>query len=87
MTTTEPTKHELLNDDTVFVGSATEIIEQMREQAYFERGIPLDSYLSHLIDLILQSAGVEIVLTGENFPERAECFVSRLVELGYFKEA
>ena len=87
MTTTEPTKHELLNDDTVFVGSATEIIEQMREQAYFERGISLDSYLSHLIDLILQIAGVEISLEGETLEERAESFVKGLIAAGYFKEA
>ena len=87
MTTTKPTKHELLNDDTVFVGSATEIIEQMREQAYFERGISLDSYLSHLIDLILQIAGVEISLEGETLEERAESFVKGLIAAGYFKEA
>jgi len=33
MNPSETTKHELVNDDTVFVGSATEIIEQMRQQS------------------------------------------------------
>ena len=87
MTTSEPTKHELLNEDTVFLGTAVEILEQMRDQAYFERGLPLEGYLSNLTDLILQTAGVEIDLSGESFPERAEAFVGKLVDLGYFKEA
>ena len=87
MNTPEPTKHELVNEDTVFAGTAVEIVEQMREQAYFERGLPLENYLSHLTDLILQTAGVEIVLKGESFEERAEAFVEGLVDLGYFKEA
>ncbi len=30
MNTTEPTKHELLNEDTIFLGTAVEILEQMR---------------------------------------------------------
>ena len=38
MNAPERTKHEIVNDDTVFVGTAIEIILEMREQAYFERG-------------------------------------------------
>ena len=37
MNTQEATKHEIVNEDTVFVGTAVEIVGQIREQAYFER--------------------------------------------------
>lgn len=80
-------KHELVNRDTVFTGSAIEIIEEMRRQAYFERGLELDIYLGHLTDLLLQTAGVEITLQGETIEDRSEAFVQELLALGYFKEA
>lgn len=87
MTTTQTAKHELVNEDTVFAGSAVEIVQQMRDQAYFERGVDPSIYLGHLADLILQIAGVEIALEGETLDERAESFVKGLVAAGYFKEA
>jgi len=87
MNNTEKTKHELVNQDTVFAGTAVEIVRQMRDQAYFERGVDLAVYLGHLTDLILQIAGVEITLEGEILDERAESFVKGLIAAGYFKEA
>jgi len=87
MTTTEKIKHELVNQDTVFAGTALEVVQQMRDQAYFERGIELGVYLNHLTDLILQIAGVKITLEGETLDEHAESFVKGLIGSGYFKEA
>lgn len=80
-------KHEIVNQDTVFTGSAVEILETMRSQAYFERGIDLGIYLNHLTDLILQTSGVEIAIEGETIEERAEVFVRALIDSGFFKEA
>lgn len=87
MTTAKPIKHELVNNDTVFTGSALDIVEEMRRQAYFERGIELDAYLGHLVDLILRIGGVEITLEGTTLEERAESFIEGLIESRYFKEA
>ena len=80
-------KHELVNQDTVFTGSALDIVVEMRRQAYFERGVEIDTYLCHLVDLILRIGGVEITLEGETLEERAESFVKGLIASGYFKEA
>lgn len=87
MNTTDIIKHELVNDDSAFAGTALEIVRQMRDQAYFERGVDLGVYLGHLTDLLLQVAGVKITLDGETLEERAESFVKGLVATGYFKEA
>ena len=80
-------KHELVNQDTVFTGSALDIVVEMRRQAYFERGVEIDTYLSHLVDLILRIGSVEITLEGETLEEHAESFVEGLIASGYFKEA
>ncbi len=87
MSDTTKNKHELVNQDSVFAGTAVEIVQQMRDQAYFERGVDISVYLGHLSDLILQIAGVEIELEGETIEERAESFIKGLVAAGYFKEA
>jgi len=87
MSDSDNIKYELVNHDTVFAGTAVEIVQQMREQAFFERGVDLSVYLGQLADLILQIAGVEITLEGESLDERAESFVRGLVAAGYFKEA
>lgn len=87
MTTTQTTKHELVNEDTVFAGSAVEIVQLMREQAYFERGVPLEDYLERLPGFISEFAGQTIRLSGETFTERAESFIQELLRVGYFKEA
>jgi len=78
---------EIVNDDTVFIGSAVEIIEQMRQQAYFERGIPLLDYLNLLPEFIKTFSGTEIIITGDSLEERAVSFIKELVNAGYFKEA
>ena len=83
----EQIKHEIVNEDTVFVGTAVEILEQMRRQAYFERGIPLETYLERLPGFISEFAGETIRLSGETFTERAESFIRELVRTGCFKEA
>ena len=87
METAEKTKHEIINEDTVFVGTSVEIVLQMREQAYFERGIPLEDYLEHLVRFIQGCAEVSITLSGDSFEARAESFIQELIRIGYFKEA
>jgi hypothetical protein len=80
-------KHELVNEDTVFVGTAAEIILDMREQAYFERGTQLEFYLDQLVVFINKSAGETIILVGTTFQEKAESFIQEILRIGYFKEA
>jgi len=84
---TQVTKHELVNEDTVFVGTASEIILDMREQAYFERGTQLEFYLDQLVVFINTSAGETITLVGSTFEEKAESFIQEILRIGYFKEA
>ena len=81
------TKHEIVNEDTVFVGTAAEIILDMREQAYFERGTQPEFYLEQLVKFIEASAGDTITLTGASFEDKAESFIQELLRIGYFKEA
>ena len=87
MNSPEQVKHEIVNEDTVFVGTAIEILEQMRRQAYFERGIPLDVYLERLPGFISEFANETISIAGDSFKERAESFIRELIRIGYFKEA
>ena len=82
-----PTKHEIVNEDTVFVGTAAEIILDMREQAYFERGTSAELYLDQLVIFIKASAGETITLSGKTFEAKAESFIQELLRIGYFKEA
>jgi len=84
---TQVTKHELVNEDTVFVGTAAEIILDMREQAYFERGTQPEFYLDQLVVFINKSAGETIKLSGETYEEKAESFIQEILDIGYFKEA
>ena len=87
MITQEKTKHEIVNDDTVFVGTAAEIVLDMREQAYFERGTPAEFYLDQLVNFIKMFAHETISISGETFDEKAESFIHELLRIGYFKEA
>jgi len=87
MKTAEQTKHEIVNEDTVFVGAASEIVEQMRDQAYFERGIQLEAYLEQLPGFIHAFSGDTIKLAGDSFEDRSESFIQELIRIGYFKEA
>jgi hypothetical protein len=81
------TKHELVNEDTVFVGTAAEIILDMREQAYFERGAHVEFYLDQLVIFINKSADETITLSGATFEAKAESFIQEILRIGYFKEA
>jgi len=83
----EHLKHELVNGDSVFVGTSVEIIKQLRDQAYFERGMPVDGYLTALTRSISESAEVNIKIPEGDVESRAEAFVQELIRLGYFKEA
>ncbi len=91
MKTNDPIKHEIVNDDTVFVGTAAEIVLEMRQQAYFERGIPEEHYLEQLVNCINRCieifAGETITLSGNSFEDKAESFIQELLKIGYFKEA
>ena len=87
MKTQEPVKHEIVNEDTVFVGTASEIVLEMRQQAYFERGIPEELYLDQLVNAIKKFSGRTITLSGSNFEDKAESFIQELLKIGYFKEA
>jgi hypothetical protein len=84
---TQVTKHEIVNEDTVFVGTASEILLDMREQAYFERGAQLEFYLDQLVVFINTSAGETITLSGATFEAKAESFIQEILRIGYFKEA
>ena len=87
MKTQEPIKHEIVNEDTVFVGTASEIVLEMRQQAYFERGAPEELYLEQLVSFIKIFAGETITLSGNSFETKAESFIQELLKIGYFKEA
>ena len=87
MKTKEPIKHEIVNEDTVFVGTAAEIVLEMRQQAYFERGAPEELYLDQLVNFIRILAGETITLSGNTFKDKAESFIQELLKIGYFKEA
>ena len=87
MSRQEATKHEIVNDDTVFVGTAVEIVLQMREQTYFERGVPMEFYLDQLVNIIKLFGDEVVTLTGETIEEKAESFIQELLRIGYFKEA
>jgi len=80
-------KHELVNEDTVFVGTAAEIILDMREQAYFERGTQPEFYLDQLVIFINKSSDETILLIGMTYEEKAESFIQEILRIGYFKEA
>jgi len=80
-------KHELVNEDTVFVGTAAEILLDMREQAYFERGTQPEFYLDQLVIFINKSTDETIKLSGETYEEKAESFIQEILRIGYFKEA
>ncbi|MBC8465665.1 hypothetical protein H8D57_01430 [bacterium] len=87
MKTREPIKHEIVNEDTVFVGTAAEIVLDMRQQAYFERGTPPEFYLDQLVNFIKIFAGETITLSGKTFETKAESFIQELLRIEYFKEA
>jgi len=87
MSSLDSIKHELVNQDTVFIGTALEIVTQLRDQAYFEKGLPLGSYLDALVHILEENVGVTIRLPEGDFEVRAEAFIQAMVKGGLFHEA
>ncbi len=86
-------KHELVNENAVFVGTAVEIVEQLRTQGYFERSLPFRQYLRQLVDTIEIAGGPNLYKGIFNESEKisdeelAERFIRELINNGLFKEA
>ena len=86
------TKHELVNENAVFVGSAVEIVDQIRTQMYFERALSFRDYLRQLVNIIESVGGQNLYkpvfhesesISDEDLAER---FVQALIANGMFKE-
>ena len=87
------TKHELVNENAVFVGSAVEIVEQIRTQLYFERALSFRGYLRQVVNIIEAIGGQNLYKPvfhesdSISDDELAERFVQVLISNGIFKEA
>lgn len=86
------TKHELVNDNAVFVGTAVEIVNQIRTQQYFERALSFREYLRQIVNIIEAVGGQNLYksvfhdsdsISDEDLAER---FVQALIAKGMFKE-
>ena len=78
---------ELISDNACFYGeTANEAVEDIRNAAYFERGIPLENYIDHLVDLINTRPGFDIKITGDTAEERAKSLIKELCRVGVFKQ-
>ena len=78
---------ELISDNACFYGNtATEAVEDIRKSAYFERGVTLETYIEHLVELINTRPGFEIKVTGKTLEEKAESLIKELCRVGIFKE-
>ena len=79
---------ELINDNACFYGeTAVEAVEDIRNSAYFEQGVSLETYIEHLVTLINTRPGFDINITGEMAEEKAESFINELCRIGIFKQA
>ena len=77
---------ELISDNACFYGkNAVEAVEDIRKSAYFERGVPLEVYIEHLVKLINTRPGFEIKVSGETVEEKAESLINELCRAGIFK--
>jgi len=77
---------ELISDNACFYGgSFAEAVEDIRKSAYFERGVPLETYIEHLVQLINTRPGYDIQVTGETVEEKAEALIKELCRVGIFK--
>ena len=77
---------ELISDNACFYGkNAAEAVEDIRKSAYFERGVPLETYIDHLVSLINTRPGYDVKITGETLKQRAECLIKELCRVGIFK--
>ncbi|MBM3330023.1 MAG: hypothetical protein FJY67_11245 [Calditrichaeota bacterium] len=85
MSDSDNIKYELVNHDTVFAGTAVEIVQQMREQAFFERSVDLALYLDHLIGLVNAVCHLNVAPHLALEP-KSQAFIEELLRLGYFKE-
>ena len=78
---------ELITDNACFYGeTAVEAIEEIRNAAYFERGVPLETYIEHLVDLINTRPGFDIKVSGETAEEKSESLIKELCRIGVFKQ-
>ena len=77
---------ELISDNACFYGNtAIEAVEDIRKSAYFERGVPLEIYIDHLVNLINTRPGYDIQITGKTVEEKAESLINELCHAGIFK--
>jgi len=78
---------EIISDNACFYGeTAVEAVEDIRNAAYFERGVPLETYIEHLVTLINTRPGFDIKISGETAEERAESLITELCRMGIFKQ-
>ena len=78
---------ELISDNACFYGeTAVEAVEDIRNAAYFERGVSLETYIDHLVTLINSRPGFDIKISGETAEERAESLINELCRIGVFKQ-
>ena len=78
---------ELISDNACFYGeTAAEAVEDIRKSAYFEQGVPLETYIEHLVTLINTRPGFDIKISGETAEERAESLINELCRMGIFKQ-
>ncbi len=78
---------ELICDNACFYGeTAVDAVEDIRNAAYFERGIPLENYIDHLTALINTRPGFDIRVSGETAEEKSESLIKELCRIGVFKQ-
>ena len=78
---------ELICDNACFYGeTAVEAVEDIRNSAYFEKGVSLETYIEHLVTLINTRPGFDIIISGETAEERAESLINELCRIGVFKQ-
>ena len=78
---------ELISDNACFYGeTAAEAVEDIRKSAYFEQGVPLETYIEHLVTLINTRPGFNIEVTGNTADEKAESLINELCRVGIFKQ-
>ena len=78
---------ELITDNACFYGeTAIEAVEEIRNAAYFERGVSLETYIEHLVALINTRPEFDIVIDGDTSEEKAESLINELCRIGIFKQ-
>ncbi len=78
--------YELISDNACFYGNtAAEAVEDIRKSAYFEKGVPMETYIEHLVKLINTRPGYDIQITGKTVEEKAQSLINELCHAGIFK--